>query len=95
MQVLDFMGEVGGFMDSILALIVIFGSFFSSNLFIASVANKMVLKKDPAKTPEKGAKKLKISSCEALCLPKVERCCCCCKVVKKKAKLLEAADTKL
>lgn len=44
-QVLDFIGDVGGFQGAIIMIFFIFGEFFSEKLYTASFSNEAFVKK--------------------------------------------------
>lgn len=44
-QVLDFLGDVGGFQGSLIIILYLFGEFFSSKLLAASIAKSFYLQK--------------------------------------------------
>jgi len=47
-QILDFMGDVGGFEGSLLLITVVFGQYFSEKLFMVKVAKDMYIGKKRA-----------------------------------------------
>ena len=44
-QILDFLGDIGGFKEALLILLVTIGEYFSSKFFIAKVAKELYKKK--------------------------------------------------
>lgn len=52
-QVLDVLGDVGGFYQAIDLIIFTFGEFFSAKLFIVSIAAKLYIRKLPKDQSDK------------------------------------------
>jgi hypothetical protein len=51
-QILDFLGDIGGFKEAILLMLVTFGEYFSAKFFISKVAQDIYIrKKTPGKSP--------------------------------------------
>ena len=48
-QILDFLGDVGGFQGSLIIILYLFGEFFSSKLLAASIASSFYLQKSDSK----------------------------------------------
>ena len=46
-MILDFLGDIGGFKEAILLMIVFFGEYFSAQLFISKVAGELYVGKKP------------------------------------------------
>jgi hypothetical protein len=44
-EILDFMGDIGGFNDALVMIFATFGGFFSSRFVIASLARDLFLEK--------------------------------------------------
>jgi hypothetical protein len=40
-QILDFLGDIGGFKEAIFLLVVTFGEYFSAKFFISKVAEEL------------------------------------------------------
>ena len=45
MQILDFLGDIGGFMGALEMIFAIYGSYISGKLMIAQISNDMFLSK--------------------------------------------------
>ena len=55
-QVLDFIGDIGGFKEAILLIMFTFGEYFSAKFFVKTVAEDLYMHKSDKKKP-KGSKK--------------------------------------
>ena len=45
-EVLDFLGDIGGFKEAIMIIMVTFGEYFSAKFFVSTVANDMYMQKE-------------------------------------------------
>ena len=46
-QILDFLGDIGGFKEALLIILVTFGEYFSAKFFIAQVGEELYSRKKP------------------------------------------------
>ena len=46
-QILDFLGDIGGFKEALLLILVSGGEYFSARFFIATVAKELYITKTP------------------------------------------------